>query len=97
MNNTCFFVVSVLIDIYYALSLLRAGYAYCEWKKKDGPGFRTFINALFYGFFGLFMEIYYALRKNCGKCKNRQANHCSETGKSAGKYDKACRKDCHKD
>ena len=85
-------VICIVINIYFALSFMRAGYAYCEWSKKEGKGWGTFINALFYGFFGFFMELYYHCCKRCGNCRHFMKGVCKRNGKKTGKYDEPCKK-----
>lgn len=83
-------VICILLNVYFAVSFMRAGYAYCEWKDKDGAGWNTFLNALFYGFFGLFMEIYYSFSDRCGNCKRYRKGRCKKTGRFTGKFCKSC-------
>lgn len=55
--------LNILFNLYLVLSILRTGYSYYEWRIKDGPGIRTFINSLIYGFFGWFFELYFLFKE----------------------------------
>lgn len=83
--------LNILFNVYLAISFIRTGYSYCEWKAKDKPGINTFLNALIYGFFGWIIEIYFSLRKRCGKCLFYKNGRCQLKCKFLNKYEKACK------